>query len=751
MQKLFKNSKQILAFVMAFAVIVASMFTGVVVNAVCADETIDLLEFGEYLKEAGSTSTYWDTNVADNGETGDSWENAIIIDSAEEFVYLCKGSGNETAGKYYKVADGIKAFDLSKGDLNYDGTLEENLEKIKSSGKNHSGGTPGFQGHFDGNNVTVYGAWCSHTGVATYAGLFSCASGNVTIKNVNVKLSYFVGKDAAGGIVGYYKGDGIAALNIENCTITDTYLEVQNAGYGRGVGAIFGYAFSYAGGNNGEVNVKNCFVDLDEKYFISQNEIGTQTDTSKDGGHGGLGGFAVTNKCSFSNCIVYGITPYATTSCTTANGVQHTALESHFSNIYTDAPTGKINVGGSTLGARDFTGKVFNVTPEQMQGGGIAKVATKLDWENVWVTGADGKPDLRANHGKFVEIIDREKHLWKCEDCGFESYGTGTSINHNFVLEGEGEPVGDGNDVYKCADCGWQCKHDGDAQTQPTVEPGDCLTAPGTYTRCKLCDWYIVTNVGSPAGHQYTYYEADPGHCAADGRAEYWHCSVCDGKYTTPDVMAPFESAVTDEQLNTGLGKCIMDEDEEGVIVVRDANGHYFICKINNEHKLDHECNIIPEGTVEEHNYENAKCVDCGWMCTDHVYVDTGKIVTKHSCTTDEETEIKCEICEFKSSYVTKKATHNIVKVDEVKPDDRKEGAKAHYKCTECKETYVDAEGKTKASAASLVIPKVLPEEYRNMVNGDTGTKSPSTNDSLASVLSVAAFAGALLVIARKK
>ena len=50
MTKLFKNSKQLLACVMAFAVLAVSLFTGVAIHAdaaTVAHGEIDLLEFGD--------------------------------------------------------------------------------------------------------------------------------------------------------------------------------------------------------------------------------------------------------------------------------------------------------------------------------------------------------------------------------------------------------------------------------------------------------------------------------------------------------------------------------------------------------------------------------------------------------------------------------------------------------------------------------------------------------------------------------
>ncbi len=434
-----KSAKRVLSIALALVMLVGTLFTANIgVNIIAdaetapiAEGTIDLLEFGSYLTEMGSTSTYWDTKVADNGETGDSWENAIIIDSAEEFVYLCKGAtNNATKGKYYKVADGIAGFDLSKGDLNLNGTIEENLTKIQNSGKNHSGGTDvAFQGHFDGSGVTIYGATTVN---GTYGGLFSCTSGTVTIKNVNVRLCSFVANSAAGGIIGNYAGAGLGSLTIENCSVTDCYIEVKKAGYGCGVGALVGFANNYGSGTNGPITVNNCYVNLDEDNFISQNEMGTQTDATLDGVHGGLLGFVVTNYTNggagnITNCVVIGIKPYATSSCTATNNVQHSGLETHFANVYTDQPAGNSVFIGGTL-TRNFTNRVYQLTPDQMKG--IAAVSNmNLPWFSVWTPGEEGEYPTFVKPGEELGIS-----FWSGSAASEFAGGTGTKEDP-FIIE----------------------------------------------------------------------------------------------------------------------------------------------------------------------------------------------------------------------------------------------------------------------------------------------------------------------------
>ena len=434
-----KSAKRVLSIALALVMLVGTLFTanvGVTIiagaeTAPIEEGTIDLLEFGSYLTEMGSTSQWYDTKLADNGETGDSWENAIIIDSAEELVYLCKGSGDDTKGKYYKVADGIAGFNLATDKLDVNGTLtgasladgKTNLDVIKTAGKNHSGNIPGFQGYFDGNGATVYGAWTNHESIATYAGLFCCVQGDVTIKNIHVKLASFTATTAAGGIVGYYKGEGNytnnTTLTIEKCSVTDSHIEVTGANDGSAIGAIVGRVNVPSGytdtndedgdGNttetlwvNNQINVTNCFVNLDDTYFISPYE---NSSVESKIHHGGAVAYAGTNAVMVSNCIIIGVQPYPATKNTAGNQIQHTGHPNNFNNVYTDqAISNNTYVGGTTnSGYQDLTGVIHQLTPAQMQGDEAA-ANMNLAWLAVWKPGAAGEYPTFVKDGEELGV-----------------------------------------------------------------------------------------------------------------------------------------------------------------------------------------------------------------------------------------------------------------------------------------------------------------------------------------------------------
>ena len=421
MTKLFKNSKSVLSVALALAVLAVSLFTGVVINteAACASSegVIEVLAYNYDEPEDGDR--YFDSNLADNGETGADWEHAIIIDSALELSYLTRKAGNETKGKYYKVADGIKGFDMSGGKITLDGTLDDNLDAITTCGKRHEGdSTISFQGHFDGNGATVYGLWCEGNPAA--AGLFPYATGNVTIKNVGVSLSYLKAKINAGGIIGVYlldpnlaNPDTDNALNIESCSVTDCHIETTEGGsFGNssagwviaGTGAIYGGARGYLYNvvTAAPIVVNNCFINLDEAHFVSLAE----TQAIENGLHGGIGGVAVSNEAKFYNCVVIGITPYSSynsgVTASTATAHQHTRLAARFTNIYTDAVAGSaLSMGGGMANnLQNYDGRITQLTAQQMQGAAAIE-NMDLDW-NVWLANPNGYPELRSAHKDAV-------------------------------------------------------------------------------------------------------------------------------------------------------------------------------------------------------------------------------------------------------------------------------------------------------------------------------------------------------------
>ncbi len=767
MTKLFKNSKQVLAFVFAFAVLAVSLFTG---SINMEAEACDV-----------SKIDYWDGTKASSFASGTGTEtDPYIIKTAEQLAFACLGQTPATStGKFYKVDDSVKTFVMQPENIvDLDTLLAlDSAEAVK----NYLTGLTGvknwqtqfnlssFNGHFDGNGATIYGLYADT--VATnqqdcglfpqFDGGYKDGGGNIvatTCKNITVKNSYFLASRRLGVITGAAYNTGYGAkidgkVMVDTAAVINCYLEGNAAtiSHYQEQGIVAG------GGGLDVVEINNVLVKGTYAYDTVQGKkipvIGATSNAKIPDPNNPTNTIYQTK---ITNSVFLGVAPYQ------ADHFTSQLCEPYiFSNVVTDQASGEVAINnpagwGTPTSKRDFTGYITQVTSTGFDF--KSDSAEVLDWENTWFMSENG-PELRKFHGAISFDSTYETHVWECEDCGLKS--PGGVAEHNFVCDEEIK--GDGSDVFYCKDCGYTCQHN--SQSDSAYDPGNCVTAPGTYSRCAYCDWYIVSDIGEVPGHNFTYVEADPGHCEKDGHAEYWYCAECDKKYASNDKFAAFETAVTDDDLNTGLGGHIKEKDEFGSIKVEfTKDGHWYICEIDGG-KIDVDCLELDDAAVIEHEFESARCKECGYICEEHKFKYTGKTLVIGDCFKDEEVELKCEFCGFKTSEVTNKAGHKIEKVEEVKPTDKMEGTKAHYYCDECKAIYADAEGKVSITDASLVIPKVLPDEYKNPTQnpsqggtqtpdlpqgGDQSTTSPATSDSLVSVLAVAALTGAAFIASRK-
>lgn len=255
MTKLFKNSKHVLSFVLAFAVLAVSLFTGVVINsdAACVGETI-----------------YWDGKTYTKPTATDAAGN-ILINNAEELAYIAlKATADETTGNNYKIANGISNIILQpESSVDSDvlmGLTDYTRVKEYLTGKTqwkHGNGI--FNGNFDGNGVTIYGLYQEDY----YCGLFPYVDGGtpnskgkdttgITIKNITLKNSYMNTAWKMGAIFGYSHPNNSGkkvngTINIEGCVVANCYMtnsdpNANNKGM-------------FTGANDSEeLHVRNCLV-----------------------------------------------------------------------------------------------------------------------------------------------------------------------------------------------------------------------------------------------------------------------------------------------------------------------------------------------------------------------------------------------------------------------------------------------------------------------------------------------------------
>ncbi len=661
-----------------------------------------IIPFGSYglITEACDVSKidYWDGTLATKFESGVGSEaDPYIIATAEQLAFCCLGQNpNTSSNKYYKVSDNVKTFVMqpeSIVDINellvlenadavneYFAALEGKLNWIEKFNRQS------FNGHFDGNGATVYGLYATSEGTQSVdVALFPQYDGGTkvgnrlftnTCKNIQLKNSYLYSKRRLGGIVGAayltnYGANIDGKITIDTCAVVNCYMEaIGNWSFYQDQGVVAG------GGLSDVIELKNIFVNGTYAYNTERQAMINLI------GNGSSRKVADKYVNTLSDSIVLGTPPYGLDF---YNDKVHQPYA--YTNVVTDFPSGVVDLATPTWQSAtiqfDYTDHIFSVTEK---GAAFKAAANMLDWKNVWFMSENG-PELQVFHTGVQLITDSKTHVWKCDCCGLESADGVT--NHNFILVGS-EIKGDGTDVYMCSECEYVCQHN--EQTVPEYDVGDCVTASGVYARCKFCDWYIVTDVGGISGHKLTYVASDIGNCEVEGHKEYWLCSVCNNKFTSDNVYAPMNTAVSDEYLSTGFGPHFKEETEDGgFVILYDENGHWYKCAVNGG-RLDKDNNDLGEDGYIKHNFKNTICIDCGYQCINHNLISTGEITSRGDCYNDELSEVRCTRCGYKSSVVTKKAGHTLYKYNIVNYcyAETTNSDDFCYKCEDCKKYFSD-------------------------------------------------------------
>lgn len=761
MAKLFKNSKQILALVMAFAVLAVSLFAGGIVAGAETDEALC----------AGTRIEYWDGTQTNQFTKGSGTEaDPYIIENAKQLNWVCTVSDTASEGKYYKVDPEIKAFILQPqavvtalgGDSAFldvaSAAATKELFEVKAAGQTlknwlANGYSKVFAGNFDGSGVVICGLYANDAIRGTQqCGLFPILDGNgvglpdrgvtetpTVIKNFALKNSYFKGLRRVGAIssTAWYDAGGTkingfveaSYIELANCIVIGQDLNETNneihTWNSTSRAAEMGIAFGSMG--NDAVKLSNSSIyGNDSEYRV----------------YGSNGATTYTVDASLSFDRVFSANTYGNTNSVIG--------EFHSSIVLDTKVSGLQSNKDDNIYVSDIYTNVKTTTPgvtvvENGYGAEGQAAMSNFDWENDWFMGQYG-PTLRAFHGAISLVQTETSHYYACADCGLKSYGG--EVGHNWNAE------------YICLDCGWECKHG--SQIIDEYREGDCVTAPGYYTECNYCTWEDIDYIGDPVGHKLEWVEEIYADCESEGREGYWHCTECGGNYQADSEEAAKWAAMDtnivdpDTALIIPIAPHNATNRADGTILVYDADeqGHWWVCYTCDGRLLAVESEeYAEEGELKKHKFEDSVCVDCGWECTEHNYEATGVVAVVGTCYIDHEEELKCTICGDKVTEVTP-AAHKVVKVEEVPATDRLEGTKAHYSCSVCHDIYADAEGKTKLTKAELVIPKTLPAGYENVevgtLNTDTSGKSPATGDNFASVLAVAVLAGAALVATRK-
>ncbi len=298
MKNLLNKGKAIVACISVLAILAVSllsMFTGVTFIASADGETTEgetatyplngsydadvvILEGGisyENVSDEGTVSdfTEFDNDFLLTAEGNGTAANPYIVETANQFAAvatanLIDASGKliDTAGMSFKVADGVKAFNMNNTESTVDFSGDMTAAEVEAALADANvkselawSAKAEFKGRFDGNGVVVYGLKSSarhYNSTSPYGGLFQVVNG-VTIRNLTVKNCYFYG-DSAGGLVGYNLG--INPVVVENCSIYNNVGVVTRVNDGLSYGGIIIGRVVYVGSATAKVTISNSLI-----------------------------------------------------------------------------------------------------------------------------------------------------------------------------------------------------------------------------------------------------------------------------------------------------------------------------------------------------------------------------------------------------------------------------------------------------------------------------------------------------------
>lgn len=412
--------------------------------------------------EAAGRIEYWDGSYHDGvtsfGEVlaGDGSEtNPYIIETAADLAFVSK-STVDSAGKYFKVADGIDAIilqpesDAAKGIMELtsadavktyftDGSIENPVSWVYAS---WNPSTP-FVGNFDGNGVEIYGLYANTPdNTNPLAGLFTHIDAGAVISNVTVKNAYINSAAFAAGIAAYSESNSqglqkAGTVTFKQCAVINSYIasHVNNA---------TNKAAVMLGNMNDLIDMSDCIVygNIARNVVMTNVEDGTGYELSLVG--------SLTNTADadkIDNCIVLGTEPYPLYNM----GFNSLVNGSPFENTYTDKATedfylyrwdGSAWVTYSNLLGKAMSGLV-NIDAADAVGAAAKNAMPTLDWATtdggVWYTGnAWGYPSFEkagvmptANQMAYDALTMTNYDAYTATDLDFSMYATSLNLKAN--------------------------------------------------------------------------------------------------------------------------------------------------------------------------------------------------------------------------------------------------------------------------------------------------------------------------------
>lgn len=184
-----------------------------------------------------------------------------------------------------------------------------------------------------------------------------------------------------------------------------------------------------------------------------------------------------------------------------------------------------------------------------------------------------------------------------------------------------------------------------------------------------------------------TYIEAVSATCVAEGHSEGYYCSVCDGYYQEPTVIAKLSHRMT--TISGYAATC-----------TKDGMPDYYQCSLCGFYYLDADGNVKLEteddGTVKNGQISALPALGHNW--TEWVVAvlptDTENGLEKRRC-------IRCgEVQE----QIIEAVGHSMTYVPEKAASCTEDGNKAYYECSGCGKYFDDQDGKNELNYSDIVI-----------------------------------------------
>ena len=380
-----------------------------------------------------SDTICWDGTVATGiAEGSGSDTDPFIINSVSELAYVV-ALGNETEGKYYKIADGIKNVVLQKYAYANDIMALDSAADVQAYFESGNiapqqwifkgWAANAFSGKFDGNGATIYGLYSdavknlngdSNHNSNSNPALFPAIDTGAEFSNIAIKNSYVYGKSGwnagifasivCSGTYGNGINDGV--VKFDNCAIVNNYFRYT----GSDRGAIF---FSSA---NGEVaEFSNCLVYGNDAADTEGSSVSLaigMKNSIKDAEDNWV-------YASYKNSVILGVLPYYSGTIASSRVSEPQC----YSNVYTDAPAGKDVYTNETFSETQLK----QVSLADALGTQAKNAMPNLAWGTDWYCGAEGEPPVLA---PFATLGASDKSTF-----AHQLYGSSVTYNNDGTLD----------------------------------------------------------------------------------------------------------------------------------------------------------------------------------------------------------------------------------------------------------------------------------------------------------------------------